>query len=157
MSPTIPPSPPHFLPPFFKPFVTHPPKINELDTAVTAMCMIKISGGAGVVTPSEPPPPTNNFCLYPPPVLRCFWKDPLMTPTTPLEASFTVAPSPSTTPSPHKNFNHTPPLSSDPDSPKIWNMHVVVIGFIETRIYSPSLCRLVSPVSFPKQSQQAAR
>ena len=36
-------------------------------------------GGAGVVTPSKPHPPTNNFCLHPPPVLRCFWKDPLMT------------------------------------------------------------------------------
>ena len=31
--------------------------------------------------PSKPPPSTNNFCLYPPPVLRCLWKDPLMTPT----------------------------------------------------------------------------
>ena len=33
-----------------------------------------------MVTPSNPLPPTNNFCLYPPPVLKCFWKDPLMTP-----------------------------------------------------------------------------
>ena len=54
------------------------------------------------MTPSKPPPPTNNFCLYPPPVLRCFWKDPLMTHTTPLQASFTATPSPSTTPSPLK-------------------------------------------------------
>ena len=30
------PSTPLFLSPFFKNFVTHPPKINELDTAVTA-------------------------------------------------------------------------------------------------------------------------
>ena len=64
--------------------------------------MIKIFRGAGVVTPSKPLPPTNNFCLYPPPVLRCVWKDPLMTPTTPLQASFTAAPTPSTTPSPLK-------------------------------------------------------
>ena len=29
--------------------------------------MIKIFlGGAGEVTPSNPPPPTNNICLYPP-------------------------------------------------------------------------------------------
>ena len=33
MSPTLP--PPYFLSPFFKTFVTHPPKINELDTVVT--------------------------------------------------------------------------------------------------------------------------
>ena len=50
---------------------------------------LKFFEGAGVVTPSKPPPPMNNFCLYPPPVSRCFWRDPLMTPsTTPLEASF---------------------------------------------------------------------
>ena len=63
--------------------------------------MIKIFWGAGVVTPSKPPPFMNNFCLYPPPILRCFWKDPLMTPTptTPLEAPFTATPSP-----------HPPPL-----------------------------------------------
>ena len=30
------PSTPYLLSPFFKTFVTHPPKINELDTAVTA-------------------------------------------------------------------------------------------------------------------------
>ena len=59
----------------------------------------------------NPLPPTNNFCLYPPPVLRCFWKDPLMTPqppTIPLQTPFTATPSPSSTPSPHpKNFGHT--------------------------------------------------
>ena len=59
-------------------------------------CMIKNFRGSGVVTPSKPPPPTNNFCFYPPPVLRCFRKDPLMTPTptTPLQASFTANPLP---------------------------------------------------------------
>ena len=36
-----------------------------------------------MVTPSNPPPPMNNFCLYSPPVLRCFWKDLLMTPPPP--------------------------------------------------------------------------
>ena len=74
---------------------------------------LKFSGGVtGVVTPSKAPSPTKNFCLYPPAVLRCFWKNPLMTPTpttptTPLQASFTATPSPSTTPAPHKNFGHT--------------------------------------------------
>ena len=45
----------------------------------------------------------NNFCLYPPPVLRCFWKDPLMTPpppTTPLQAPFSATPLPIHHPSP---------------------------------------------------------
>ena len=71
--------------------------------------MIKIfwGGAGGGDTFKTPSPPTNNFCIYPPPVLRCFWKDPLMTPTTPLQASFTATPSPSTTPCPPKNFDHT--------------------------------------------------
>ena len=72
------------------------------------MCMIKIFGGGRVVTPSKP---QNNFCLYPPPVLRCFWKDPLMTPTTPLQASFTATPGvgpPHPPPfPPPTNFDHT--------------------------------------------------
>ena len=60
------------------------PTILTMKTRQTnseAKCTIKIfRGGAGVVTPSNPPPLTNN---YPPPVLRCFWKDPLMTPHPP--------------------------------------------------------------------------
>ena len=57
-------------------------------------CMNKIFRGIVVVTPSKPPSlPANNFCLYPPPVLRCFWKDPLMTPTIPLQA-FSLLPPP---------------------------------------------------------------
>ena len=73
------------------------------------MCMIKNFPGAGVVTPSKPPPPYGQLCLYPPPVLRCVWEDPLMTPTptTPLQASFTATSLPIHHPSPHKNFNHT--------------------------------------------------
>ena len=68
--------------------------------------------GAGVVTPSKPPPPTNNFCLYPPPVLGCFWKDSLMTPlpTTPLQASFTATLPP-----------HPPPLLPPPPPIKFWS------------------------------------
>ena len=64
-----------------------------------------------MVTPPNPLPHTNNFCLYPPSVFRCFWKDLLMInnppPTTPLKASFTAIPSPSTTLSLPKNFDHT--------------------------------------------------
>ena len=66
--------------------------------------MIKIfRGEAGVVTHLKPPPPMNNFCLYPPSVSRCFWKDPLMTPTptTPLHPSM-LPPHPP--PLPPKNF-----------------------------------------------------
>ena len=73
--------------------------------------MIKVFRGAGVVTPSKPPPPTNNFCLYPPPILRCFWKDPLMTPHHPpphlKHLSLLPPPHPPPLPPP-KNFNHTP-------------------------------------------------
>ena len=72
---------------------------------------LKFFGGAGVVTPSKPPPPTNNFCLYPPPVLRCFWKDPLMTPHPPpphFKHLSLLPPTPSTTSPPPKNFDHTP-------------------------------------------------
>ena len=53
----------------------------DLELSATVRCMIKIfrggRGGRGGDT-FKTPPPTNNFCLYPPPVLRCFWKDPLM-------------------------------------------------------------------------------
>ena len=67
--------------------------------------------GAGVVTPSKPPPPMNNFCLYPPPVLRCFRKDSLMTPQ-PHFQHLSLLPlnkftTPSPQPPPHKNFDHT--------------------------------------------------
>ena len=39
LSPTLPPS--YFLLPFFKTFVTHPPKINELDTVVTSTPVLR--------------------------------------------------------------------------------------------------------------------
>ena len=62
-----------------------------------------------MVTPSNPLPPTNNFCLYPPPVFRCFWKDPLMTPTPhhPTSSILHCAPLPIHHPSPPKNFDRT--------------------------------------------------
>ena len=74
--------------------------------------MIKIFRGAGVVKTSKPLPPTNNFCLYPPPVLRCFWKDPLMTPYPhhPTSSILHCYPLPIHHPFP-KNFDHTPFLS----------------------------------------------
>ena len=73
--------------------------------------MIKIFRGTGVVTPSKPPPPMNSFCLYPPPILRCFWKGPLMTPTPhhPTSSTFHCYPPPHPPPlPPPKNFDHTP-------------------------------------------------
>ena len=51
--------------------------------------------GGGVMTPSKPPSPTKNLLPLPTSVLKCFWKDPLMipsTPTTPLQASFPADP-----------------------------------------------------------------
>ena len=61
----------------------------------TRKCMIKVfgEGGRGADT-SNLPPLCEQLLLYPPPVLRCFWKDPLMTPNTPLQASFTATPLP---------------------------------------------------------------
>ena len=98
---------------------------RNLVEAGETMCMIKIFRGAGVVTPSKPPPPsTNNFCLYPPPVLRCFWKDPLMTPTPPPHFKHVSLqpPTPSTTPSPPKNFDHTlfDSASPGPQAAYLW-------------------------------------
>ena len=73
-----------------------------LDTVACDLyrCTIKIfwGGGRGGDT-FKTPSPTNNFCLYPPPVLRCFWKDPLMTPT-PHFKHLSLLPTPSTTPPP---------------------------------------------------------
>ena len=63
-------------------------------------------GGRGGDT-FKPPPPTNNFCLYPPPVFRCFWKDPLMTPHHPTSSILHCYPLPIHYPFPPKNFDHT--------------------------------------------------
>ena len=66
------------------------------------MCTIKILGGRGGDT-FKTPSPYKQLLPLSTPVLRCFWKDPLMTyhpPTTPLQASFTATPSPSPTHSP---------------------------------------------------------
>ena len=62
--------------------------------------MIKIfRGGRGGDTFKTPSPPTDHFCLYPPPVSKCFWKDPLMTPYRPTSSTFHRYPPP-----------HPPPL-----------------------------------------------
>ena len=54
----------------------------------------------------KPPPPMNNYCLYPPPVLRCFWKDP-PTPHHPTSSILHCYLLPIHHPSPPKNFDHT--------------------------------------------------
>ena len=73
-------------------------------------CMIKISWGAGVVTPSNSPPPYEHLLPLPTPVLRCFWKDPLMTPhhLTSSICHCYSPPHPPPIPPPSENFNHTP-------------------------------------------------
>ena len=62
-------------------------------------------GGMGGDTFRTPTPLPTTFA-FTHPFLRCFWKDPLMTPTptTPLQASFTATPSQSTIPSPSYKF-----------------------------------------------------
>ena len=101
---------------------------------VTEGVRLKSSGEQGGDT-FKTPSPTNNFCLYPPPVLRCFWKDPLMTPTptTPLQASFTATPSPSTTPAPHKNFDHA--QESYHNFVRLWlyNSLLILLSFLQFR------------------------
>ena len=74
-------------------------------------CMIKIFWGGQGGDTFKPPPRTNNFCLYPPPVLRCFWKDPLMTPcphhpTSSILHCYPLLPHPPPL-LPPKNFDHT--------------------------------------------------
>ena len=63
-------------------------------------CMIKIFWGGRDGDTTKTPSPYEQLLPIPTPILRCFWKDPLMTPTptTPLQAPFTATPSPSTTP-----------------------------------------------------------
>ena len=68
------------------------------------MCANKIFGGGDTIKTTSPS--SNNFYLYPHPVLRCLWKDPLMTPTTPLQASFTC------TPLPHPPHLPPPPIKT---------------------------------------------
>ena len=75
-----------------------------------ASVRLKFSGGGGrgADTFNTPILPVNNFCLYPPPVLRCFWKDPLMAPHNPMSSIFHCYSLAIHHPSPLKNFDHAP-------------------------------------------------
>ena len=69
-----------------------------------------------MVTSSVPAPLYKQLLPLPNPILRYFWNDFLMTPTpsTPIQASFTVTPSSSTTPA--------PPLKKFDRHQGIWNV-----------------------------------
>ena len=83
-------------------------KSIQIPVNAIPMCMIKIfRGGRGGDTFKPPLPPTNNFYLYPPPVLRCLWKDPLMTPHHPTSSILHRYLLPIHHPFPPKNFDHT--------------------------------------------------
>ena len=73
-------------------------------------------GGAGMVTPSVLPPPYKQFLGLPTPILRCFWKDFLMTPIPyyPTSSIFHCYPHPSPPPPPLK-FNQTLRQCIDPE------------------------------------------
>ena len=68
---------------------------------------LKFSGGQRWWHLQNPLLPTNNFCLYPPSVLRCLWKDPLMTPHHPTSSIFHCYSLHIHHPFPPKNFDHT--------------------------------------------------
>ena len=61
--------------------------------------------GAGMVTPSVLPSPYKQFLRLPTPILRCFWKDFLMTPSLLPHIKY-LSPLPPPKP-PIKNFNQT--------------------------------------------------
>ena len=72
---------------------------------IQPQCMTKIWGDRSCHTPS----PTNNFSFYPPPILRCFWKDSLTShPHYPTSSICHCYPLPSHHPCPQLNFDHTP-------------------------------------------------
>ena len=74
-----------------------------------AKCMIKIFWGAGVVTPSKPPPPYEQLLPLPTPCFKMFLERSLNDPHPPpphFKHLSLLPPSPSTTPSPPKNFDH---------------------------------------------------
>ena len=73
-------------------------------------CMIKIFRGGKVVTPSKPPPPYEQLLPLPTPCFKKFLERSLNDPHPPppnFKHLSLLPPSPSTTPSPPKNFDHT--------------------------------------------------
>ena len=85
------------------------------------MCMVKIFRGGWGGDTFKAPPPANNFCLYSPPVLRCFWKYP----TTPPQAPFTANPSP-----PPKTFDHTPDVVKIKGTQLKINLHSPIVHWV---------------------------
>ena len=82
-------------------------RLNVVNICEMHRCMIKIfQGGRGGDT-FKTPSPYEQLLPLPPPVLRCFWKGPSMTPTTPFE-HLSLLPPPHPPPLTPKNFNHTP-------------------------------------------------
>ena len=82
---------------------SHAPTISLKPVLFTGVWLKFSEGGQGCWHLQNPLPPTNSFCLYPPPILRCFWKGPLMIPHTQpphFKHLSLLTPSPSTTPSP---------------------------------------------------------
>ena len=74
-------------------------------------CTIKIFRGAGVVIPSKPPPPYEQLLPLPTPYFKKFLERSLSDPHPPtphFKHLSLLPPTPTTTPSPPKNFDHTP-------------------------------------------------
>ena len=75
-------------------------------------CMIKIFQAGRSGDTLKTPSPYEQLLPLPTPCFKMFLERSLNDPTTPLQATFTATPSPSTTLSPPKNFDHTPGLWS---------------------------------------------
>ena len=95
-------------------------------------CMIKIFRGSRGGDTFETPFPYEQLLPLPTPCFKMFWKDLLMTPTTPLQASFTATPFPIhhpffPLPPPHKSVDHTLRCSAFYG---VYNMSVVSVMFL---------------------------
>ena len=97
-------------------------------------CTIKILGRQGW-TPSVPSPQRTTFTLYPPPILRCFWKDSLMIPHHPTSSIFHC-------------YTPPPPLIQHPCHPgpiKILIIHMFQIQKLSYFIKGSFLSRQKTP------------